>query len=155
ALEGGEVGVVAGRAAVAEHDGVDGAERRGGGRAGGDVRDGHLFARMRDVYAAEAEVARRAQEGADPLGPEPERREVDALVGVPETEALGFALVQRRRQRRADVGADQADEVTTSHGSRSLSRPEANVRTSTLFPGSHGPKRRARRIRRPQADKGQ
>src|SRR4051794_12393250 len=76
--------------------------------------DDELLARVRDVQAAVAELARGPHELADAFRAHAEHIDVDALVEVGQTEPLRLALVERWRQRGPDIGSDQPDEVPAS-----------------------------------------
>ena len=109
--EAARVGVVPDEAVAREDDRVDRLQRL---RLGGqlvELADDELLAGMRDVQAAQARVARLADERADLGGIAAELVEVEQPVGVVEPEARRLALVQRRAQRVADAGADQPDRV--------------------------------------------
>lgn len=105
------VGVVADGAPVAEHDGVDRAERRGLGVQLVEVLDDDLLARMGDVESVETHGARRAEQPAGSLGRDAEPVDVEDAVDHAQPVARGLAVVQGRAERRADPGADQAREV--------------------------------------------
>ena len=109
-----EVRVMADRSAVVEDDSVHGAERDGHGSDLVEPLEHELFARVRDVQAAKAESLGVGEGLADRAGLELQLVEVDHLVDVAEPEAIGRGLVQRRAQRRADAGADEADEAATA-----------------------------------------
>ena len=108
--EAAGVGVVADVAPVLEHDGVDRAERLRLGRERVELGHDELLAGMGDVEAAQAVRARLAHERAD-VGRRPlELVEVEQAVLVVDAEQRRLALVERRAQRHADPGADQADD---------------------------------------------
>ena len=100
--EPARVGVVADRAAVAEHDGVDGLQRRRLGRELVEVLDDVLLARVRDVEAAVPVAAGALEQLAD-AGVEP--LDVEQPVAVLEAQRGGLAPragrgSARRRCRR-------------------------------------------------------
>ena len=143
-----DVGVVAGRSAVVEDDGVHGAECNGPGGEIVEPLEHELLARVRDVQAAEAEALCVCEKLADRARVEIEVVEIDHLVDVTEPEAVRRGLVQGGAQRRADAGADKADDAAAvrrrhrGHPRRRgiAGRSSIGVRTSTL---SYGVERRA------------
>ena len=131
---------------VLEHHRVDGAERA---RIGGQLveeRDDRLLAGMGDVEAGEAEaLAPRSGARASASTPSPSAVEVDELVHVAQALLGALALVQARRARRLDAGADQAAEEGTCLGPGTLGcfaarkRPRLSIRPLRGSRSVHGP----------------
>lgn len=129
--EAGDVGVVAGRSAVLEDDGVDRAERLGLRGERVQVPDDQLLARVGDVQPVEAQVPGGPHQLSDRLGADTERVDVDEPVHIAQALPVGLPLVQRRAQRGPDAGC-RSVRRDTSPWPRGPPEPTTNVRTSTL-----------------------
>ncbi|GAA2851599.1 hypothetical protein GCM10010472_05840 [Pseudonocardia halophobica] len=106
--EPGPVGVVPDGPVPVEHDRVDGADRGRVGREVVEVRDHELLAGVGDVHPRPALGPCPAQQVADGLRGKVQLVEIEPRVGAVQAELAGLALVQRRREGRADAGPDQA-----------------------------------------------
>ena len=91
------------------------------GDSSSSSRDHELLARVGDVEPAEAGALGLAHQRADVARGAAELVDVEQPVLVVEAEPRGLALVQRGAERRADAGADQADDARVV--SRSRLRP--------------------------------
>ena len=136
------VGVVPDRAAVLEHDRVHGSERA---RIRGEVveeRDHRLLAGMGDVEPGETEAPGGGQKLGKRVRREAEGGDVDDLVDIAQALLGALALMQARRARCLDAGADEA-------GEDGPARSRDSRRASCLLasPGAMRPGRRFQRLR--------
>ncbi len=136
------VGVVPDRAAVLEHDGVHGAERARIRGEGVEERDHRLLAGMGDVEPGKTEAPGGGQKLGKRVRRKAEGGDVDDLVDIAQALLGAFALVQARRARCLDAGADEA-------GKDRSARRRDSRRASCLVasPGAMRPGRRFQRLR--------
>ena len=129
------VGVVADHAAVVEHDRVDRAERLGLARERVEMRDRELLARVGDVDAAQAAVARLGEQLADRLGRRVRaRRGRAARSCTRRPSSLGLALVQRPGSAIRSMPAP----IRPTRSVRGGWRPSALIDLTSTLPPSGG-----------------
>ena len=85
-----------------------------------------LLARMGDVEPAEAHSLRLREKLANRVRAELELVEIDDLVDVPKTEAVGLGFVERRTERVRDSRTDESDNATAVGSVHFDSRPCAD-----------------------------
>src|SRR5205823_1800106 len=105
----GPVGVVAGEPTVADHYCIYGVQRTSIRREIVEQRDHRLLAGIGDVEAGETAVLRIREQPRQCFDADAELVEVDQLIAELQALRLRLVLMQRRRARLLDPGADQAE----------------------------------------------